>query len=147
MKKLIILASLFFVFSITAIIAKDKVFTSFNGRAIRGFDPVAYFTQAKPVKGDSRFQYKWNGATWRFSSKKNMDLFKSNPEKYAPQYGGFCAYAMAVAGQFASTVPEAWTIEDGKLYLNYSIGVRGDWESNTAQYIKVGDNNWNEIWN
>ena len=147
MKKIILLASLLFAFGMPSLMAKDKVFTSFLGGAIRGYDPVAYFMQSKPVKGSSKYQHQWNGATWRFSSKKNLNLFKSNPEKYSPQYGGFCAYAMAVAGQFASTIPEAWTIKNGKLYLNFSLDVRENWESNIAQYIEVGDNNWNKIWN
>ena len=147
MKKIAILFCLFVCFGATASLAKDKVYTSFLGDAIRGYDPVAYFTQSKPVKGSSKYKYEWNGATWRFSSKKNLNLFESNPEKYAPQYGGYCAYAMAVAGQFASTVPEAWTIKNGKLYLNFSLDVRENWESNITQYIHVGDNNWNQIWN
>ncbi|GAB4496576.1 MAG: YHS domain-containing (seleno)protein [Saprospiraceae bacterium] len=109
--------------------------------AIKGYDPVAYFTQNKPVKGAADITFEWNGATWHFASAENRDLFKGNPEKYVPQYGGWCAYGWA-QGYPAKTEPEAWSIVDGKLYLNYSLDVRSDWDKKRAEYIQAADKNW-----
>lgn len=120
--------------------AASEIFTNW-GSAIRGYDPVAYFTQGKPVKGSSDYEYEWKGATWRFSSAEHRDAFKANPEKYAPQYGGHCAWAVS-QGYTASTVPEAWRIVDGKLYLNYSLGVKATWEQDVPGNIAKGDKNW-----
>ncbi|ELS00070.1 YHS domain-containing (seleno)protein, partial [Gloeocapsa sp. PCC 73106] len=109
--------------------------------AIRGFDTVAYFTESKPVEGKAEYEYSWNGATWRFASADNLNKFKANPEAYAPQYGGYCAKAMS-EGNLASIVPEAWTIVDGKLYLNYSLEVQQQWGQDVAGNIVKGDKNW-----
>ncbi len=117
------------------------VYSTLLGGAIRGYDPVAYFTEKKPVKGKRAYSHKWKGATWYFASERNRDLFRDNPEKYAPRYGGYCAYAVS-QGYTASIVPEAWRIVDGKLYLNYSKGVQRTWEEDIPGYIKLGDKNW-----
>ena len=124
---------------------KKGVFTSW-GVAIRGTDPVAYFTQNRPVEGRKKHQHDYQGATFYFSSAENRDLFAANPEKYAPQYGGYCAWAVSL-GYTASTVPEAFTIVDGKLYLNYSLGVRSQWEADQANRIRLGDKNWPSVLN
>jgi YHS domain-containing protein len=97
--------------------------SSFTGTAIEGVDPVAYFTQGKPVEGKSEFAHDWMDATWYFASAENRDLFAADPEKYAPEYGGYCAWAVA-NGYTAKIDPEAWTIVDDKLYLNYSKDVQ-----------------------
>jgi len=112
---------------------KASIYSS-NGKAINGYDPVAYFTESKPVKGNEKFSYQWNGATWYFSSKQNMDSFKKNPEKFAPQYGGYCAYGLS-RGYKASTEPDAWTIENNKLYLNYNKEVRELWNKDRKKFI------------
>lgn len=122
---------------------KSSVFIS-HDKAIRGYDAVAYFTESKPVKGSGDFVYTWNNADWYFSSQKNLDLFKANPVKYAPQYGGYCAYGLS-RGYKASTVPEAWTIDNGKLYLNYSLSVRSDWDKNRQERIQKADTYWPQI--
>ena len=109
--------------------------------AIDGTDAVAYFTMSKPVAGSDEHTLDWNGSTWRFSSAENKAAFMENPEKYAPQYGGYCAFAMS-KGYVAPTVPEAWTIVDGKLYLNFSTQVRGLWEKDIPGNIVKGDANW-----
>lgn len=126
--------------------AKDAVYQSFLGTAIDGTDPVAYFTAGKPVEGSSDFTHDWNGATFRFSSAENRDLFAANPEKYAPQYGGYCAWAVS-QGYTASTDPEAWKIVDGKLYLNYSKSVQQTWEQDIPGNIASGDANWPKVLN
>ena len=120
---------------------KPEVYSSWLGAAIRGTDPVAYFTEGRPVEGSRKFTHEWKGATWRFASAANRDAFAAAPGKYAPQYGGYCAYGVA-NGYTVSTVPDAWTIVDGKLYLNYSLGVRDDWLKNVPGYIGKANANW-----
>ena len=112
-----------------------------DGIAIDGTDAVAYFTQGKPVAGSPHITHDWMGVTWRFASQENRAAFAANPEAYAPQYGGYCAYAVS-EGYTASTVPEAWKIVDGKLYLNYSRGIQRRWERDIPGRIAAGDANW-----
>lgn len=112
-----------------------------DGLAINGFDPVAYFTDAAPVEGDAAHAVEWNGAEWRFSSAENKAKFEADPEAFAPQYGGYCAYAVS-KGYTAKTDPDAWTIHDGKLYLNYDRSVRGIWERDIPGNIAKADGNW-----
>ena len=109
--------------------------------AIRGYDPVAYHTEMKAVPGDPAITLEYDNATWRFSSQQNRQLFREDPERYAPQYGGYCAYAMS-KGRRASTDPRAWTIVDGKLYLNHSLGVRETWLKRAEHYISKADAKW-----
>jgi len=124
---------------------KPQIYTE-NNIAIRGADPVAYFTENKPVLGSDRFSYQWKDATWLFASAENRDLFASNPEKYAPQYGGFCAWAVS-QGYTASIDPNAWKIVDGKLYLNYNRSVQRSWERDIPGNIAKADRNWPKILN
>jgi len=128
------------VFAAPALAQKSEVYTSW-GAAIRGYDAVAYFTEGKPVAGSRQFTHQWKGATWRFASARNRDAFAAAPEKYAPQYGGYCAYGVA-NGYTVSTVPEAWSVVGGKLYLNYSLGVRADWLKDIPGHIRKADANW-----
>jgi YHS domain-containing protein len=114
---------------------------STSGLAIRGTDPVAYFTVGKAVAGSSDYEYQWNGATWRFSSQENMELFVANPEQYAPQYGGYCAKGIS-EGNLVSIDPNAWRIVDGKLYLNYSKDVQKQWLQDIEGNIKLGNENY-----
>ena len=109
--------------------------------AIKGYDPVAYFKQSKPVKGEKEYSVSWQGATWYFQNQQNRDEFKSNPEKYAPQYGGYCAYGTA-NGHKAPTEPDAFTIVDGKLYLNYNKDVMANWRKDTKGYIVKANEKW-----
>ena len=123
-------------------LAESEIYVnSATGEAINGYDPVAYFTEMKPVRGDPAFAYAYKGASFLFASAENRELFAADPAHYAPQYGGWCAYAMA-QGAFATTAPEAWTVRDGKLYLNYSTGVRQLWQKDPAGYIVQADANW-----
>ena len=102
--------------------AGEKVNTGYFGNvAIQGYDPVAYFTQGKAVKGSEKHKLKWLGAYWQFASEKHKKLFTAKPRNYAPQYGGHCATGMAISGGLTRDIdPEAWAIIDNKLYLNYS---------------------------
>jgi YHS domain-containing protein len=115
-----------------------------GGIAIDGTDPVAYFTEGRPVPGDAAITHDWNGATWRFSTEANRAAFAADPEAYAPQYGGFCAWAVS-EGYTASTTPEAWEIVDGKLYLNYSRRIQRRWERDIPGHISKADVNWPTI--
>jgi YHS domain-containing protein len=124
---------------------KAPVYTgTFSSLAVDGYDPVAYFKEGKPVEGKSDFEWDWNGATWRFASQANLDAFKANPEAYAPQYGGYCAWAVS-QGYTASATPEAWRIVNGKLYLNYSKGVQDTWAQDIPGNIAKANQNWPKV--
>ncbi len=118
--------------------------SNFLGKAAEGYDVVSYFSDGKAVEGDGDFTHKWKESEWHFSSAKNRDMFAANPEKYAPQYGGYCAYAVS-KGYTASVDPEAWTIVDGKLYLNYSKSVQSTWEQDIPGYIASADGHWPNV--
>ena len=119
----------------------DAVNKNGMGVAIKGYDVVAYFEQSQPVKGTPQFTQTWNGAVWQFASAEHREKFAAAPEKYAPQFGGYCAYAVS-EGHTASIDPEAWKIVDGRLYLNYSKGVQKKWSENQQQRIDQGNRNW-----
>lgn len=123
--------------------SKPPVFQK-DGVAINGFDPVAYFTQSAPVEGSSEYTVDYMGAEFRFATAENADLFKANPEAYAPQYGGYCAYAVSKGGT-AKTDPDAWTVYDGKLYLNFNRTVRGIWGRDIPGNIAKADANWPDV--
>ena len=116
-----------------------------DGVAIRGADPVAYFTEAKQVFGSQEFEYVWKDVTWRFASAENRELFARNPERYAPQYGGFCAWAVAAKGKLFSTQPKNWAVVNGKLYLNYNDSVQDRWNADIDGFISKGDGRWPAI--
>ena len=109
-----------------------------SGIAIRGTDPVAYFTEGKPMPGLDNFTKQWQGAKWKFSSQKHLDLFVANPEKYAPQYGGYCAYGVAV-DNLVKIEPKNWAIKNDKLYLNYNDDFQTKWEKDIPGFIKKAD--------
>jgi hypothetical protein len=115
-----------------------------GGVAIDGYDPVAYFVEGAPREGSKSFTHGWNGATWRFASAENRDRFAAAPEKFAPQYGGYCAWAVG-HGYTAGIDPEAWTIRDGRLYLNYDLEIRDRWLGDPAAWIASGDANWPKL--
>ncbi len=126
----------------TAHAAKEIYTSTFSKKALSGYDTVAYFTQGKPVKGTDNFKTEYKGAEWLFSSQANLDAFKANPEKYAPQYGGYCAYAVGKYNDLVSADPEAWKIVNGKLYLNYDKDIQAEWAANQSEYITKGNANW-----
>lgn len=138
--KRILLGVIALIFMPLAVAGKPATFATGDG-AIGGYDPVAYFKTAEPTLGKDKFATKWQGAIYKFSSADNLALFKSDPQRYAPQYGGYCAYAVS-KGATASTEPEAWTIVNGKLYLNFSESVRERWRKDIPGHIKAADRNW-----
>ena len=127
-----------------ALRAEKPVNTTFTGVAIKGYDPVAYFTVGKPTKGDSDFSFDWNGAEWRFATAANRDLFKADPVKYAPQYGGYCAWAVS-RGYTAGIDPDAWKIVNQRLYLNYSLKVQAQWSEDIPGNIAKAEENWPKL--
>ncbi len=118
--------------------------TTAENIAIKGYDTVAYFADNGAVKGNPQYEFVWNGAKWLFSSKDNLEKFKSNPEQYAPQFGGYCSWAVS-HGYTADGDPEAWKVVDGKLYLNYNQKVKEKWEAEQPKLIEDGKKNWQEF--
>ena len=112
-----------------------------NGFALSGFDAVAYFTQSDAIEGDEAYQSEYDGATYLFSSAEHKTMFDADPEKYAPKYGGYCAYAVS-KGYTASADPYAWTVHEGRLYVNFSKSVRALWATRRARNIEAADANW-----
>lgn len=109
--------------------------------AIKMYDTVAYFKESKAVKGNESFAYQWHGMTWYFSTKEHRDLFATSPEKYAPQYDGYCAWAMS-EGRKAITDPEVWKIVNGKLYLNCSMSAYEKWIRDIPGNVEKADAHW-----
>jgi YHS domain-containing protein len=129
----------------TAVAKQPAIFTGIvKGVAVGGRDAVAYFTQSKPVAGSESITLEHEGAVWRFASEANRDAFKADPAKYAPQYGGYCAYAVA-RGYTAKGDPEQWSIVGGKLYLNYDAPTKAAWEKDVPGYIARADANWPRV--
>lgn len=124
------------------ILAAPPVDLDKNGFALRGWDVVSYF-DGKPLVGKAEFVHEWNGAKWRFASAAHRDAFVAHPEKYAPQYGGHCAYGLA-KGKLVPSDPEAWKIVGGKLYLNYDRDIQKTWEKKEAQYIVEANAEWQD---
>jgi YHS domain len=115
-----------------------------DGVALKGYDVVAYFTESKPVMGTKEFQHEWNGAKWQFASAANRDLFAADPGRYAPQYGGYCAFGVS-EGHKAKVDPNIWKIVNGKLYLNYDAGVGNQWQKDIPGRIAKADKNWPKV--
>jgi YHS domain-containing protein len=124
-----------------------EIYTKFfSNLALEGYDTVAYFDQQKPVKGKSEFSYKYKDAMWQFSSQENLDKFIAMPRKYAPQYGGYCAWLVA-NGDTAKGDPKYWSIENGKLYLNYDADIQEKWLADKPGFIIKGDAMWPSVLN
>lgn len=135
------LATLLAAAATPALASRPEIYKSNENVAVNGYDVTAYFTEANHVQGLPEFSAEWLGATWLFASAEGLARFTAAPESYAPQYGGHCAYA-ASKNALASTVPEAWTIIEGKLYLNFSLGVRDLWRRDFELYIEQANANW-----
>ncbi len=125
----------------TGIHAQQNSYNNTNGVAIKGYDPVAYFKQSKATEGNDALMYEWSGSKWKFISQANLDSFKVAPEKYAPQFGGFCAYGCSEKHK-SPTDPNAWTIVNDKLYLNYNLKVKEIWIKDTASRIPAAVAYW-----
>jgi YHS domain-containing protein len=115
--------------------------TMADGLALRGYDPVVYFTDGKAIEGHADLEYVWNGARYRFSSKSNRDLFAADPERYAPQYGGYCSWGISQEKVFDGD-PTVWKVVDGKLYLNYNRDIEKTWEQDIPGFIERANQRW-----
>lgn len=115
-----------------------------NTPGVGGYDPVAYFTDGKPMRGSGYHVTVHDGVAYAFTSEAHKKLFEANPLKYLPAYGGYCAYGVAVGKKFIVD-PEAWKIVDGTLYLNLDKTIQHKWEKDIPGYIKKADSNWPEI--
>jgi YHS domain-containing protein len=125
-------------------IAAAGEFFEHDGVAIRGYDPVAYFTEGKPVRGSPDIKAEYKGSTFHFSSKAHRDAFVADAAKFAPQYGGFCAFGVA-GGYKAATQPAAFTVIDDKLYLNYNRDIHRQWSGDIPGYVKSADRKWPDV--
>ena len=117
----------------------------FGGVAIMGYDPVAYFTDGRSMKGSEEFSYDWLGTPWHFASREHRDLFISEPIKYAPQFGGYCAGEVALEGVTINVDPEAWRIIDGKFYLGYGKDFAWDLEAHPQKWLPKAEVNWPKL--
>ena len=140
------IAAVAFVAAITGSVPEPSANAIFapGGAAIRGYDTVAYFTDGRPVLGSPQFAYEWNGATWQFASAEHLAQFAADPDRFAPQYGGYCAWGVNF-GYTTSTDPNSWAVRDGKLYLNNSPWVHAIWKLTPSANITWADKRWREL--
>ena len=138
------LSVLLFAFTVAICNAQVPAYNNEKGIAIKGYDPVAYFSDHAAVKGSTEFSHTWQGATWHFKNQANLDSFKSHPSTYAPEFGGYCAYGVS-ENHKAPIDPAAFTIVDNKLYLNYSPEVKKLWIKDTKGRIKKAEENWKTL--
>ena len=119
--------------------------TMYAGLGAKGYDVVAYFTQGKPVQGSDKHESVYGGVTWRFANKEHREMFAANPEKYAPQYGGFCSWGAANGKLFDVDPANGWTIVDGKLYLNFDADVNKAFTKDAVKFIPKANKNWQSL--
>ncbi len=112
-----------------------------DGAAMAGYDAVSYFNDGVPVRGQPEYAVVWKGAEWHFASAENREAFERDPRAFAPQFGGYCAYAMAL-GELSSTDPTLWDVVDGRLYLTHSPQIDAMWHEDQAEYIRMAEKNW-----
>lgn len=144
MRTLFLIFALLFASPLTAFADSPTIYTSWkNNLAVNGYDPVSFFS-GKPIEGKAELSYTYEGAEWQFSSRGNLELFKTNPSAFLPQYGGYCAWAIA-QGKLAKGSPKHWAVEDGKLYLNYNARIKRRWEKDKSNFIEQADKKWPEI--
>ncbi len=139
--KLLLTSAIIFISTFSAVKAQKSPVYAPNGTALGGYDPVAFFTQSKPVKGSSSYSYSWEGVNWLFADQTDLESFKKSPINYAPQYGGYCAYG-ASQGHKAPTQADTWTIVDNKLFFNYNGKVKEMWLKNQSALIDSANVKW-----
>jgi len=134
-------AGIAFVLASAALTAMAGSFNETDGVAIGGFDPVSYVAEQKAVRGSAEFTSLYQGSVFQFSNAANRNAFAANPQKFAPRYAGYCAFGVS-RGYKAVTSPDAFTVVDGKLYLNYNLAVKSMWARDMPGYISKADGNW-----
>ena len=131
---------------LSTVSSASEYHTTFLGNlAAGGYDPVAYFTMDKAITGKRAFTLKWKGANWRFVSQQHLDMFKADPEKYAPRYGGHCAWAVAEKDMLYRGSPQHWDIVDGKLYLNHNGTINERWRKNPEGHVQKANEHWVDL--
>ena len=120
---------------------QDPINSSPEKLALQGYDPVAYFTMARAMKGDPEFRHDWMGAIWQFLNHPHRQMFMATPEKFSPQFGGYCAYGISL-GKFFNGDPQLWTVKEGKLYLNLNQEIAKVWKQDAQTYIKKAEIEW-----
>ncbi|MEM1422277.1 MAG: YHS domain-containing (seleno)protein [Pseudomonadota bacterium] len=124
--------------------AETPTWADLWGYALRGYDPVAYFTRGEAVEGDPEHRLEWRGVMWSFASAEHKAMFEADPERFAPQFGGYCAWSM-MQGRRSSVDPHAWDVIDGKLYMNFSPGMQAAWREEMARNIAEAEKQWAQI--
>ncbi len=136
------------IFAILLLVAAGAAAQSFNhasGLGAKGYDVVAYFTESRPVIGSPQFTHEYGGVRWQFASAEHRDMFKADPARYTPQYGGYCAYGVSVGGLYDVQPETAWTVTDGKLYLNKNASVKQTWIKDIPGNVSKADANWPKL--
>ncbi len=142
----LVLFSIILLFPIPVLAKKQNFYTEpFSNLAIQGYDVVSYFKSSKAVKGKTDIKTVYKGVVWQFSSEENLTSFIAQPETYIPQYGGYCAWAVAAKGKLLKGNAHYWKIIDQKLYLNYNKKIQSRWEENMQSIITKADQVWSEI--
>lgn len=136
--------ALFSIFLLAAAANAGPINVDGNGVAIQGYDPVAYFTDGKPMQGTDEFTSKHEGAIYKFASADHKAMFDAEPAKFTPQYGGYCAYGLA-QGSKASVEVDKFTVVDGKLYLNFNGDIQNRWAKDISGYVSKADKNWSAM--
>lgn len=132
-------------FVATSLFSQTSYSVDKTGVAVKGYDVVAYFLDSKPMQGKAEFTHEWMGAKWHFASAEHLAAFKSAPEKYAPEYGGYCSYGVCMKNAKYETDPTAWKIVEGKLYLNYNKDTEAMWAKEGSKAISKGNENWKSL--
>lgn len=141
----VIVGALAALLNAAAVRAEEPVYTGwFSDLAVGGHDVVAYFTRGEAVEGSAEYSTEWRGAVWRFASEDHLQRFREDPVRYAPAYGGYCAYAVA-RGTTEPGDPDHWAIHDGRLYLNHDADARSRWQADAEAHIVAGDAHWSEM--
>lgn len=145
MNRLLLLIASALLFATSALASEPPVYTGLlSNTGAGGYDTVSYFETGTPTKGSSDYTTQYQGATWRFANAENLARFEDNPERYAPAYGGYCAWAVS-QGYLAKGDPQHWSIRDGRLYLNYNRSVHDQWLEDPDGFIRKADTNWPEV--
>jgi len=142
MNRFLMFVTIALLYTTSALASESPVYTGLlSNTGAGGYDTVSYFESGQPTKGSSEYTTQYQGATWRFANAENLARFKENPERFAPVYGGYCAWAVS-QGDLAKGDPKHWSIRDGRLYLNYNQSVQDQWLEDPDGFIRQADANW-----
>ena len=142
MNRFLMLVTIALLYTASALASESPVYTGLlSNTGAGGYDTVSYFETGQPTKGSNEYTTQYQGATWRFANAENLARFKENPERFAPVYGGYCAWAIS-QGYLAKGDPKHWSIREGRLYLNYNQSIQDQWLEDPDGFIRQADANW-----